>query len=181
MRFVLHVWLGIVPDHAVEFARLALSVSLIHVLSNTMITAMLATGDIKKYQIIVGGLGMLVFPLAWLFFYIGLPPETAYLATILIFICQLMCRLKLLNEMIGLSPIEYIKNVLAKAVFVTFMSIVFPFILTKTMDDSIIRFLLVVFSSVVVSVIAIWFIGINNAERVFFVTSIKNLKSRIIK
>lgn len=181
MRFVLHVWLGIVPDHAVEFARLALLVSMIMVLSNTMITAMLATGDIKKYQIIVGGLGMLVFPLAWLFFYIGLPPETAYLATILIFICQLVCRLKLLKGMIGLSPIEYIKKVLVKTISVSLLSIVIPIVLTRIMDDGIIRFLIVSLSSVVVSVIAIWFIGINNDERVFFVTSIKNLKTRIIK
>ena len=48
------------------------------------------------------------------------------------------------------------------------------------MDDGIIRLLLVGLSSVVVSVIAIWFIGINNAERLFFITSIKNFKSRIL-
>lgn len=181
MRFVLHAWLGIVPEHAVEFARLALFVSLIMVLSNTMITAMLATGDIKKYQIIVGGLGMLVFPLAWLLFYIGLPPETAYLATILIFICQFICRLRLLYEMIGLSPIEYIKKVLVKTIAVSLLSIVIPFLLIRTMDESILRFLLVGLSSVVVSVIAIWFIGINTSERVFFVKSVKNIKSRILK
>ena len=180
MRFVLHMWLGIVPNHAVEFARLALLASLIMVLSNTMITAMLATGDIKKYQIIVGGLGMLVFPLAWLFFYFGLPPETAYLSTIMIFLCQLLCRLKLLKGMIGLSPIEYIKNVLVKTISVSLLAIIIPFLLIKTMDDGIIRLLLVGLSSVVVSVIAIWFIGINNAERLFFITSIKNFKSRIL-
>ena len=49
--YILGLWLGIVPDHAVTFVRLALIVSMIQVLSNTMITAMLATGDIKKYQI----------------------------------------------------------------------------------------------------------------------------------
>lgn len=181
MRFVLQTWLGIVPKHAVEFARLALFASLIMALSNTMITAMLATGDIKKYQLIVGGLGMLVFPLAWLSFYIGFPPETAYLVTIIIFICQLICRLKLLQEMIGLSPIDYVKNVLTKTIYVSLLSIIIPFLLTRIMDEGIIRFLLLGLSSAVVSVIAIWFIGISNAERVFFVTSVRNFKSRIIK
>lgn len=179
--YILHIWLGIVPDYAITFARLALIVSMIHVLSNTMITAMLATGEIKKYQLIVGGLGMLVFPLAWIFFYIGLPPEMAYAATIIIFICQLICRLKLLKDMIGMSPITYIKEVLVKVVVVTIFSSAIPMLLTYNMQDNIGRFLLIGVVSVISCITCIWCIGLNSAERFFLVLSINKIKSKFIK
>ena len=180
-EFILKLWLGIVPDYAVAFARLALIVSMIHVLSNTMITAMLATGDIKKYQIIVGGLGMLVFPLAWLFFYLGLPPETAYLATIIIFLCQLVCRLKLLRDMIGMSPLQYLREVMLAVLVVSVSASILPILLVYILDDNFLRFLIVGISSVTCCTLAIWLIGLNSSERHFFIASVNKLKSRFIK
>lgn len=180
-EFILKLWLGIVPDHAVEFARLALIVSMIHVLSNTMITAVLATGDIKKYQIIVGGLGMLVFPLAWLSFYLGLSPETAYFATIAVFLCQLMCRIKLLKDMIGMSPKQYIREVVLKVIVVTILVSLLPIALVYTLDDNFLRFIIVGFISVISCILCIWLLGLNSAERLFFIDSINKIKIRLIK
>lgn len=179
--YILSLWLGMVPDHAVAFARLALIVSMIHVLSNTMITAMLATGDIKKYQIIVGGLGMLVFPLAWLFFYLGLPPETAYLSTIIVFICQLVWRLKLLKDMIGLSPIVYLREVLLNIILVTVLASIIPITLTFALDDNFFRLIVVGLSGTIGNITCIWFVGLNNSERQFVMATINKLKSRLIK
>lgn len=179
--YILSLWLGIVPDHAVAFARLSLIVSMVHVLSNTMITAMLATGDIKKYQIIVGGLGMLVFPIAWLFFYLGLPPETAYLSTIIVFICQLVCRLKLLKDMIGLSPIVYLREVLLNIILVTVLASIIPITLTFALDDNFFRLIVVGLSGTIGNITCIWFIGLNNSERQFVMATINKLKSRLIK
>lgn len=179
--YIFQIWLGIVPDYAVSFARLALVVSMIHVLSNTMVTAMLATGDIKKYQLIVGGFGMLVFPLAWLFFYIGLPPETAYLSTVIIFTCQLICRLKLMREMVGMNPKDFLKEVLLKILLVTMCSATLPVLLTITLDDGLMRFLAVGTASVIGSVISMYFIGMNESERVFVLNAVINVKNKMMK
>lgn len=179
--YILDLWLGIVPDHAVTFVRLALIVSMIQVLSNTMITAMLATGDIKKYQIIVGGLGMLVFPMAWLFFYLGLPPETAYLSTIIVFICQLLCRLKMLRDMIGLSPMDYLREVLLKIILVTVLASIIPVMITYMLDENFLRLVAVGLSSIICSVVCIWLIGLNCSERQFVIATINKVKSKLIK
>lgn len=58
---ILTLWLGLVPVYTSQFVRLSLLVALLSVISNTLVTSMLATGNIKKYQIVVGGTGMLVF------------------------------------------------------------------------------------------------------------------------
>ncbi len=180
-EFILKVWLGVVPEHAASFARLALIVSMIHVLSNTMITAMLATGDIKKYQIIVGGLGMMVCPLAWLFFYLGLPPEMAYFATIMVFLCQLICRLKLMKDMIGMSIVLYLREVILKVLIVTFLASIIPMVLIYMLNDDYLRFFIVGFASVISSVVFIWLIGLKKQERQFMMVSINKVKSKFIK
>lgn len=100
---ILTLWLGLVPVYTSQFVRLSLLVALLSVISNTLVTSMLATGNIKKYQIVVGGTGMLVFPLVYIAYYIEMPPATSYVITFLIFMVQLFYRLFLLHSMIQLS------------------------------------------------------------------------------
>ena len=53
-HYVLALWLKIVPDHTVLFVRLILIFALSESISNPLVTAMLATGRIKNYQIEIG-------------------------------------------------------------------------------------------------------------------------------
>lgn len=176
-EFLLNLWLdNIVPEHTVSFVRLALVASMINVLSNSMITAMLATGNIKKYQIIVGGIGMLVLPIAWLFFHWGFPPEMAYITIIFIFICQLFCRLYLMRTMIGLSMRRFAKEVLLKIVLVSTFAMLFPLILCLCMEDGWFRFLSIGFVSVISSGISIFFMGLGTNERNFFLKLFQKIK-----
>ena len=146
---VLKLWLDNVPSNTISFVRLALVTSMIHILSNSMVTAMLATGNIKKYQIIVGGLGMLVLPLAWFSFYIGFPAEMAYITTIIIFLIQLICRLYLLNEMIGMDIKRFIKEVLFKVIFTSSIACLFPVIIYNYMEEGLLRFFIVILISII--------------------------------
>lgn len=179
--YILHLWLGIVPNHTVMFVRLALIVSMTHVLSNTMITAMLATGNIKKYQIIVGGLGMLIFPIAWLFLYLGLQPESVYFATLIVFACQLFCRLKLMKEMIGFPIVQYLQEVLLKVIEVTILASIIPVILSKYIEYGFIRLIIITVLGIICCVSCVWFIGLNNNEKRFAIISLKNVIRKVRK
>ena len=61
--FVLTLWLKQFPEHTVNFVRLVFLLTLCEVLSSTLITIQLATGKIRNYQIAVGGMKMMNFPL----------------------------------------------------------------------------------------------------------------------
>ena len=52
-HYILVIWLKIVPEHAVLFVQLILIFAMSESISNPLITAMLATGKIKKYQMIL--------------------------------------------------------------------------------------------------------------------------------
>jgi O-antigen/teichoic acid export membrane protein len=170
---ILHLWLKTVPDYAVAFVRLTLIISMIHSVSLTMITAMYATGKIKKYQIIVGGAGMLVFPLAWLLFVIGLSPESAYICNIAVYILQLCLRIYLLHDMVGMSVYRYMHEVLLKVTMTSLIAFSFPLIVCYVLEDSYTRFSLVLLVGAIFTVSSIYFVGLNNDERQFVVSQIR--------
>lgn len=179
--FILYIWLKTPPLYAINFVRLAIVVSMIHVLSNTMITAMLATGNIKKYQIIVGGLGMLVLPIVWGAFMIGLPPEMAYITVIIIFILQLLCRLFLLRSMIDMPIGRYIKEVLCRVAVVALTSFAISFAVCNIMSQSFIRLFIVALTSFVVTTSLILLVGLDDTERSVILKTIKQRISIILK
>ena len=113
VEYILSIWLVKVPNFVPTFVRLAFLFSLCQSLSQCLYSAMLATGHIKKYQIIVGGLSILAFPLSYIFFKIGLPAEYGYVAIILSSLMCFVARLWLLKDMIpGFSASRFVSKVL---------------------------------------------------------------------
>ena len=164
---ILELWLKHTPDVTISFVRLTVIVCMVTVLSNTMITAMLATGNIKKYQIIVGGLGMLVFPIVWLLFYLGYPPESAYFVIIVVDVVQLLVRIVLMREMIGMPIAAFVRDVLFRVVLTSIIVFVVPLVICQILDECIIRFFIVLIASFIINSLAIMFVGLNLTERQF--------------
>lgn len=168
---ILTLWLKNVPNHTVSFLRLIICIDLLYVLSNTMMTAMLSTGRIKKYQIVVGGTGMLVFPITWFCFYCGLPPEVAFIVQFLIFIVQLVYRLILLHRMIELPIVGFCQHVLMKAFVVTVVAFIPPLLIHNIVSTTaiipIIRLVFVAFVSVFVTLLTVYCLGLSGKERHF--------------
>lgn len=171
---LLGMWLKEVPEYTAIFLRLALVASMISVLSNTMMTAMLATGDIKKYQIIVGGLGMVVFPVTWTAYALGASPQVTYLVIIFVYILQFCVRLYLLREMIGLSTKEYLSQVLVRALLVATITYAPSYLLYKILDNSITSFLTVCASCILISITSVYILGLDKIERNYIKTIITN-------
>lgn len=165
--YILHLWLKEVPSYGALFVQLALIYQLCQNLSQCLYTAMLATGKIKKYQIIVGGLSILAFPTAYFFFKIGLTGEWGYWAMIIFSIVCLFARLILLKDMIPqFNPLQYIKNVLLPIVTsiipVLLIVLYVHYYITETSSLS---FILESIGSMFLSFISFWFIGLTRVER----------------
>lgn len=109
---ILRLWLKVVPDYAVVFVRLALVQSLISTLSVTLFTVAMATGDIKKYQLIVGSLGLSVFFFTYAIYKLGGSVESAYIVGIVIELAILVARLYVLHGLVGLDLNEFLKKVI---------------------------------------------------------------------
>lgn len=171
-HYVLSVWLKVIPGHTVNFVRLILILAMSESLSGTLITAMLATGKIKKYQIIVGGLQIMNLPVSYLFLKLGGFPEGTMIIAIVISQCCLAARLWLLRKMIGLSAKNYLRKVYLNVLFVSVLSFILPYLVFSSMEEGIIRLLTLASISIVSTATVIWFVGCTHKERSFVLNKV---------
>lgn len=176
---ILSIWLKIVPDYAVTFVRLVLLYQLVEAVSYTMVTMMLANGNIKKYQLIVGGCQMLNFPLSYIALKIGLTPEYTIIIAIVVAILCLYTRLYMLSQMEGLSIMFFFKHVVLNVTIVYLISSIVPFLITLYIPASNIRFLVVTFASVLTTLLSILYIGCTNSERKLIISKAYSIYGKI--
>lgn len=179
-HYILTLWLKVVPEHTTLFVQLVLIFAMSESISNPLITAMLATGRIRNYQIVVGGLQMLNLPISYILLRNGCIPETVLIVAICISQCCLASRLYMLRDMIGLSVREYLSKVYFNVLAVTIISSILPLFMAIKLKETFINLIYSCFVSVLVSSVVIYFIGCNCKERQFINekvnTIIKKLK-----
>ena len=179
-EFILDIWLRQYPEHSINFVRLVLLLSLCDILSNTLITLQLATGNIRNYQIVVGGMQLMNFPVSWVCLKAGMQPEAVYVIAIAISLLCLVLRLLFLRKMAGLDIIRYLKNVCCNVLSVSVAAVVIPFILYGIIeDDGWFKLITVSLVSVLCSACSIYAIGCSKNERHFILAKIRMIKDRI--
>lgn len=180
-RYILSLWLGIVPEHSVLFVQLALIFAMSESVSSPLVTAMLATGKIRNYQIVVGGLQMLNLPISYVLLRIGCIPETVMIVAIGLSQCCLAARLVMLRTMIGLSARKYLREVYLNVIVVTISAAVLPVLASAVLQESFLDFVMVTLLSLMTASISILFIGFNKNEREFAISKFKYVIQRFVK
>ena len=164
-EYLLSIWLKEVPEHTVLFVRLFLVFALCESVSNPLITAQLATGRIRNYQLVVGGLMLMNIPVSYLFLKQGAAAEVTVVVAIVISLVCLAARLIMLRGMIGLSIRIFISDVCVKILTVSIVSVIIPLLLHNRLPEGFAGFAASAVICVAVSGFAVLFIGLKTAER----------------
>lgn len=180
-EYIIHLWLGQVPEHTVLFVQLTILYAMSESISNPLITAMLATGKIKNYQIVVGGLQMLNLPISYICLRFGCLPESVVIVAIILSQCCFAARIYMLRPMIHLNAIDYLKKVYLKIVSTLIIAFILPIVVKYYMDDSLLSFFIIVSISFISASISVLYVGCNNQERSFIYSTISKLKNKIIR
>ena len=178
-HYLLTLWLNTVPEHTVLFVRLVLIFAMSESISGPLITAMLATGNIRNYQIIVGGLQMLNLPISYILLSLGAIPETVLIVAVLISQCCLMARLYMLKKMIKLKIKDYLKKVYFNIITVSIIAIILPICMQERLAENFINFLLSSLICMLCTYLSIYYIGCSYEERKFIYNKFLILKSKI--
>lgn len=180
-HYILGLWLKIVPDHAVLFVQLVLVFAMSESISSPLITAMLATGKIRNYQLVVGGLQLMNLPISYTLLRMGMFPETVIVVAIVISQCCLAARLLMLREMIGLSIRKYLKKVYINVLVVTVIAAILPFLLAISLEESFLNFVLLCFMALICTGITIYYVGCDKTERQFVLNKLYTIKNKLNK
>lgn len=177
---VLKWWLGIVPEHTVDFLRLILCSSMIVSLSNPLIVSVHATGKIKKFQAIEGTMLLCIVPIAYVLLkFFGIKPEYVFCVHIVVEILTQYARAKIVLPMISMKGIDYFKEVIIPIVKVIIITPILPLIIYYyNVDQSVSTFFIICITSLVCVLSGIYYCGCTMSERKYIINKIKQIKFR---
>lgn len=173
-EYLLGIWLKEVPAHAPPFVQLFLIFALSESLSNPMITAMLATGDIRRYQLVVGGLQLLNLPVSYICLKLGAIPEVTVIVAIVISQICLWARLIMLNKATGFPILPFVSDVYMTLLFkVVCASLFCPLIIEAVKPQGFAGFAISAGACVLMTLLAVWLFGLEEEERQWVLDKLK--------
>ncbi len=111
---ILRLWLIQVPEYAPLFLRIMLVTVVVDSLSKPLMAASQATGHIKMYQAVVGGILLLNVPLAWLLLTLDreLGPEVVFYVALGVAVIASFARVVMLKRIYQFSARRFAAKVL---------------------------------------------------------------------
>ncbi|HBC3841588.1 TPA: hypothetical protein KD839_000162 [Vibrio parahaemolyticus] len=120
---LLDLWLGDYPVITVIFLKFTYIEVMLISLSYPILSVVQADGNIKRYQLVVGGFMILNIPIMYLMVSLKGNYEYIYIVSILISALSLTYRLIYAKKIIGSVVDEYLKSVIGKGILVLFLSL----------------------------------------------------------
>ena len=167
-NFILTLWLKTVPDDAVVFTQIMICISLIYTTANPCIIANQATGKVKIYQMVVGGILLLILPISYVVLKLGAPAYSVFIVHFCIESLAQFSRMYMLRKLIHLPLWQYMKNIYIPIVSTVVIAIILPLVVRMQVAEGWLRFLAVGFTCVLSVGASSYFIGFTKQERVFF-------------
>lgn len=124
---VLKLWLGEVPDFTAIFCILVITNSLINTMSQSLLMGAMATGKIRKYQIIVASINVMNLPLSYIALKIYPNPYLTTYIMIGLSTLAFIVRLLLVHQMINLSVSGFLKRAVLPIVITVIISVTLAF------------------------------------------------------
>ena len=145
-----------------------LCISLLFTTANPYTTANQATGNVKTYQLMVGGILLTILPISYIVLNLGAPAYSVFIVHLCAEIIAQICRMVLLRKNIKLSIKQYVRNIYLPVLAVIVVSILLPILVHSQMEMGWIRFITVVASCILSVGFSAFFIGLTKNERLFF-------------
>lgn len=177
--YILHIWLKEVPAHTVAFVQLTLISMMITSVSIPVMKAQDATGDVRNYQLVVGGILLLNLPLSYLFLYCVMIPEIVVVVAIIVEILAFLARMYMLPFTIKeFRPLLFIRDVILKCLVVTLFAVPIPVLVYFYLPENFYTFILNVCVCLLCSAVVIYYVGCNANERAIIVAAVNKIKKK---
>ena len=178
---ILDIWLKTPPEHSAIFLRLTLCIVMIDTLARPLMTAAAATGDVKLYQSLMGGIMLLIVPVAYLVLKLGGSPSSVYVVHLTISIIASFVRLFIIRHMIRFPISEYFIKAIVPVLQVTTLSTASAFLIKTIFSDGIIYSFLVIALSFFAACAMTYAIGFTTNERKFIKNKAAEMYVRVVK
>ncbi len=176
-NFVLSLWLKEVPEYTVVFVQYTLIVILIEMFSHVIGTTVQATGQIKWYQIIVGGILFLNLPFSYIAIRLtGSPLSPMYVAIVLSTVSMLI-RFHILYRLIH-YPLSRLFALFRLTFILMLCTLPVAYLLQCECQEGIGRFVATFLLNLLLTGGVLYFVGTSKEERLKIRAYIQNYAER---
>lgn len=166
LESVLDIWLEEVPGYTLGFCRWIIVIGLISAFSNSLITGAMATGRIKRYQIVVASINLCNIPLSVLLLRYFPNPYVTFYVMCTLGVAAFVARLVIAGQLLGFSCREFLKRAVLPSVCAAVLAGSVTGALSVMMPwEGIWMTLVRLMVFFLVTVAAVYFGGISGSER----------------
>lgn len=162
---ILKVWLKVVPEYSAVFLRLMLCVAIIDAVANPLMVSAAATGKVKVYQSVVGGILLAVVPISYLVLKLGGRPYSVFIVHLCICTVAFIVRLFIVRPLIRITVNDYLLNVVARCAAVAVPAVAVSLAFKALLPDSAPCALAVCCFSAATVATSAYFVGLTSHER----------------
>lgn len=167
LDYILSFWLGKYPAYSKDFCFWIVIASLIDTISGPLWVTIFATGKIKKYQILLSSLMLLILPFGFFCGLFGLEPYYIFMIQSLLNLMFVFVRLYTLRKLIEFNIGSFVKEVFCPIAQVSFLVVTIIYISNLFIIDPIgfMQFIVQSLSIILCEIPIITYVGLSSAER----------------
>lgn len=171
--YVLNLWLVEVPKYTNIFLKLILISCIIDGISNPFVTAIGATGHIRRFQTIVGVVKLLLLPSCWIILLLGCAPEHLFILYLVGTLLVVFIRMKISSSAIGMKFEQLFFNIVFPIIKIAILCSVWCYCMHLFMRSNIFSFLMFCIEGAIGMLVIIYFVGLDNKEKKYIKSFIK--------
>lgn len=165
LDFILHLWLGKVPDGALEFTYINIIVGGMALTSGGIINVINASGEIKWFKINVSFFFLMCVPVGWMLFYFGFPAYSMLLLFLFADLTQRIIQLIQMKYILHFDSWRYVREAYLPsgliAIIMTIVLLIHSFI---SSDNVIFRLASIAICSILTTIL-VYTIGLTKGEK----------------
>lgn len=165
--YLLHLWLIEVPSYTASFTKILIICTIIEAIAAPLWMVMQATGNIKKYEIIVSCINFLNIPLTFIILSMDYSPVYVFIVQLLLIAILYVFRIGYVLTRINLPKKQYIFDVLLPIILISTITTSCVYIGFEKVEENLTRLISSSIVSTIITTLLFIFIGLSSDERKF--------------
>lgn len=172
--YIINLWLGQLPEYVIPFVRLMIILSAIDSMTQPIMAAAHATGNIRFYQVCVGSVMLANLPISYVCLSLGCSPYVVIVVSICLSVFCTFLRLWILQRLMPFPIMQYLNDAYIKPIVVAVIAAILPLLLHLYILPSFINVMIICSLCVVCTALSIYLFGLTKGERVYLRSAVMN-------
>ena len=174
LDFILHLWLGNVPDGVLTFCQINLILCGISLSCGGFTQLISASGKIKWFKIEFSSFFLVCIPIGYILFKLGYSQYSLLILFIIADLLQRAVQMVLLKTILNFDSIQYMKEAYVKPIVIAIIMSVLLFCYSYLdIPNTFVRLLSIVVCFIITTAI-VYYIGLTSGEKTKVVSMLKN-------